>query len=42
MKLFDGSARIGLGTAPLGNLFTAVSKEDAMATVEAAWDEGWR
>jgi D-threo-aldose 1-dehydrogenase len=42
MKLFDGSARIGLGTAPLGNLFTAVSEEDAVATVEAAWDEGWR
>jgi D-threo-aldose 1-dehydrogenase len=42
MKLFDGSTRIGLGTAPLGNLFTAVSEEDAVATVEAAWDEGWR
>jgi D-threo-aldose 1-dehydrogenase len=42
MKLFDPSSRIGLGGAPLGNLLTAVSDEDAAATVEAAWDEGWR
>jgi D-threo-aldose 1-dehydrogenase len=42
MKLFEGSSRIGLGTAPLGNLFAAVPEEDAAATVQAAWDEGWR
>ncbi|MEW9532705.1 aldo/keto reductase [Microbispora sp. NPDC049125] len=34
--------RYGLGTAPLGNLFTAVSDEDAAATVEAAWETGVR
>lgn len=42
MKLFDADSRIGLGGAPLGNLFSEVSDEDAVATVEAAWDEGWR
>jgi D-threo-aldose 1-dehydrogenase len=42
MKLFDSSARIGLGGAPLGNMFSPVSDEDATAAVEAAWDEGWR
>ncbi len=34
--------RLGLGTAPLGNLFTAVSDEDADATVAAAWAAGIR
>ncbi len=33
---------LGLGTAPLGNLFTAVSDEQAAATVSAAWDAGVR
>lgn len=33
---------LGLGTAPLGNLFTAVSDEQATATVQAAWDAGIR
>lgn len=33
---------LGLGTAPLGNLFTAVSDEQASATVFAAWDAGVR
>ena len=35
-------ARIGLGTAPLGNLFTAITDDDAHATVDAAWDGGVR
>jgi D-threo-aldose 1-dehydrogenase len=33
---------LGLGTAPLGNLFTAVSDEQAVATVAAAWRAGVR
>jgi D-threo-aldose 1-dehydrogenase len=31
----------GLGTAPLGNLYTEVSDADAEATVRAALDAGW-
>ncbi len=38
----DALSRIGLGTAPLGNLFTAISDADAEATVRAAWDGGVR
>ena len=34
--------RVGLGGAPLGNLFTAVSDADAQATVDAAWVSGCR
>ncbi|MFI9560580.1 aldo/keto reductase [Nonomuraea endophytica] len=33
---------IGLGGAPLGNLFTAVTDEQARATVDAAWEAGVR
>jgi D-threo-aldose 1-dehydrogenase len=33
---------IGLGCAPLGNLFTAISDDAAGATVDAAWDGGVR
>ena len=33
---------LGLGCAPLGNLFTAVSDEQAAATVAAAWQQGIR
>jgi D-threo-aldose 1-dehydrogenase len=33
---------LGLGTAPLGNMFTVVSDEDAWATVDAAWEGGIR
>ena len=35
-------SRLGLGTAPLGNLYTAIPYEDAIATVRAAWDQGVR
>ena len=35
-------ARVGLGTAPLGNLFTAITDDEARATVDAAWDGGVR
>lgn len=33
---------LGLGCAPLGNLFTAITDEDAAATVAAAWQQGIR
>ncbi|MEI7618783.1 MAG: aldo/keto reductase [Actinomycetota bacterium] len=34
--------RHGLGTAPLGGLFTEVTEEDAFATIQAALNEGIR
>jgi D-threo-aldose 1-dehydrogenase len=34
--------RLGLGCAPIGNLYDAVTDEDAAATVAAAWDAGIR
>jgi D-threo-aldose 1-dehydrogenase len=34
--------RVGLGCAPLGNMFRALDDADAAATVVAAWDEGVR
>lgn len=33
---------LGFGTAPLGNLYRAVSDEDANATLDAAWATGCR
>jgi D-threo-aldose 1-dehydrogenase len=33
---------LGFGSAPLGNLFGAVSEEDAQATLNAAWEAGIR
>ena len=33
---------LGFGTAPLGNLFHAVSEKDAQDTLNAAWDAGMR
>jgi D-threo-aldose 1-dehydrogenase len=32
----------GFGSAPLGNLFSALSEEEARAAVDAAWDAGIR
>ena len=29
---------LGFGTAPLGNLYRAISEEDAQATLQAGWD----
>jgi len=34
--------RVGLGTAPLGGLFEAVSDEEALATIAGAWELGIR
>ncbi len=39
---FRAPSRFGLGTAPLGNLYEAVSEADARATVDAAFDRGVR
>lgn len=33
---------LGFGTAPLGNLYRAISDEDAHATLEKAWETGIR
>lgn len=33
---------LGMGTAPMGNLITEVSDEDAIASATAAWDAGVR
>lgn len=41
MKLAD-TGRLGLGCAPLGNLYRAVDEATATATVDAAWDRGVR
>ncbi|MFF8770326.1 aldo/keto reductase [Kitasatospora sp. NPDC015120] len=34
--------KLGYGTAPLGNMFRAIPEVEALATVEAAWDQGVR
>lgn len=34
--------KLGLGTAPLGNMFRKVPEEEAMKTIQSAWDEGIR
>jgi D-threo-aldose 1-dehydrogenase len=34
--------RLGLGTSPLGNLYTAVTDGEARAVIDAAWDAGVR
>lgn len=33
---------LGFGAAPLGNLYRAISEEEAQATLEAAWEAGIR
>ncbi len=42
MKIFGDDCTVGLGGAPLAGLRTEVSEADAIATVNAAWDAGWR
>ena len=34
--------KLGFGTAPLGNMFRDIPQDEALATVEAAWNEGIR
>lgn len=35
-------SRLGFGAAPLGNMFRAIPEAEALATVEAAWNDGIR
>ncbi len=35
-------SRLGFGAAPLGNMFRDIPEEEALATVEAAWNDGIR
>lgn len=35
-------SKLGFGAAPLGNMFRAIPDEEALATVEAAWNDGIR
>jgi D-threo-aldose 1-dehydrogenase len=35
-------SELGFGTAPLGNLYRAISDEDARGALDAAWDAGCR
>ncbi|MFB7138682.1 aldo/keto reductase [Gottfriedia sp. NPDC056225] len=39
-NLFQG--KLGFGTAPLGNMFRNIPEEEAIATVDAAWNNGIR
>ena len=39
-KLLTG--RLGLGSAPLGNMFRNIPEKEAIATVDAAWEYGTR
>jgi D-threo-aldose 1-dehydrogenase len=44
-RLGNGGLRfteLGFGAAPLGNLYRAISEDDAQAVLEAAWDAGVR
>ena len=34
--------QLGFGTAPLGNMFRDIPEQEAIATVDAAWDQGVR
>ncbi|MEM9205431.1 MAG: aldo/keto reductase, partial [Pseudomonadota bacterium] len=33
---------LGFGTAPLGNLYRAISEDDAQAILDLAWERGVR
>jgi D-threo-aldose 1-dehydrogenase len=36
------TGKLGFGTAPLGNIFRNIPEEEALATVDAAWESGIR
>lgn len=38
----DTLSRLGLGTSPLGNLYTEVTDREARAVIDAAWEAGVR
>ncbi|MBW5467218.1 aldo/keto reductase [Brevibacillus formosus] len=42
MKNILQGKRLGFGTAPLGNMFRNIPEEEALATVDAAWENGVR
>lgn len=35
-------SKLGFGAAPLGNMFRAIPEDEALATIEAAWNDGIR
>ncbi len=37
MRIMSPS-RLGFGTAPLGNMYRDIPSEEALATVDAAWE----
>lgn len=39
---FHQGAQLGFGTAPLGNMFRKIPEAEALATVDAAWEQGIR
>ncbi|RAT94192.1 aldo/keto reductase [Brevibacillus sp. Leaf182] len=42
MKYILQGKQLGFGTAPLGNMFRNIPEEEALATVDAAWENGIR
>ncbi|SFG59924.1 D-threo-aldose 1-dehydrogenase [Halobacillus alkaliphilus] len=44
MKSFEDALKhkVGLGTAPLGNMFREVPEDEARSTIQTAWDQGVR
>jgi D-threo-aldose 1-dehydrogenase len=42
MSAFVPHGKLGMGTAPIGNLITEVGEDDALAAMGAAWDSGVR
>ena len=38
----NDDARLGLGGAPLGNLFTPMTEDEAQRVLKIAWDDGCR
>ncbi|MFF2528360.1 aldo/keto reductase [Brevibacillus sp. NPDC058079] len=42
MKNILQGKQLGFGTAPLGNMFRNIPEEEALATVDAAWENGIR
>jgi D-threo-aldose 1-dehydrogenase len=44
MKPFEQALKhqVGLGTAPLGNMFREVPEDEALTTIQTAWDQGIR
>ncbi|MFS0723136.1 aldo/keto reductase [Paenibacillus sp. 1P07SE] len=42
MTALNETKKIGLGTAPLGNMFRDIPEEEARATIQEAWEQGIR